>query len=86
MDEVADSPLAVLGAPMAIEADPSASGGLLATYPAAAVGLEGDPVAITITLGDVVTFPYQADAAGHSTVSETTTRPTTNLEPIIAPG
>ena len=85
VNEAPSSPLAVLAAPTTLAPDPSNPDILMATYPAAALGLEGDPVTVTITLGEAVTFHYEAETAGHPTVSETTIRPATNLEPITAP-
>ena len=83
--EAPGSPLAVLAAPSTLAADPSGGATLLATYPASALGLEGDPVSVTIVIGEAVTFRYESEAGGHVTVSETTIRPATNLEPITAP-
>lgn len=83
--EAPGSPLSVLAAPTTLVVDSSGVATLVATYPAVALGLEGDPVTVAITLGEAVTFRYEADASGHATVSETTIRASTNLEPITAP-
>lgn len=86
VNEAPGSPLATLAAPITLDGPFSRlPETLLATYPAAALGLEGDPVTVTITLGPAVNFQYQADAAGHATVSETTIRPAISLDPITAP-
>lgn len=85
VDEAPGSPLGVLATPTTLATDPSKPATLVATYPALSLGLTGDPVTVTITLGSAVTFHYEADTAGHKTVSETTIRPTTNLAPIKAP-
>jgi hypothetical protein len=85
VDEAPGSPLGVLAAPTTLETDPSNPAALVATYPALSLGLAGDPVTVTITLGTEVTFHYEAVTAGHPTVSETTIRPSTNLDPIKAP-
>jgi len=56
-----------------------------ATYPAAALGLAGAPVTVTIAAdGKGVTFTYAATTAGHSTVSRTTLRPSP-ADPIVTP-
>ncbi len=56
-----------------------------ATYPAAALGLAGDPLTVTITAdAKGVTFRYAATTAGHSTVSRTTLRPSA-ADPIVPP-
>lgn len=83
--EAPGSPLAVLAAPTTLARDPAGGATLVATYTAAALGLEGDPVSVTITIGEAVTFRYEGEAGGHVTVSETSIRPTTDLAPIIAP-
>jgi hypothetical protein len=85
VDEAPGSPLGVLATPTTLAADPSNPASLVATYPALNLGLAGDPVTVTITLGNAVTFHYEADTGGHKTVSETTIRPSTNRDPIKAP-
>lgn len=85
VDQAPGSPLGVLAAPTTLAADPSNPAALVATYPALNLGLTGDPVTVTITLGSAVTFHYESNAAGHKTVSQTTIRPSTNLDPIKAP-
>jgi hypothetical protein len=85
VDEAPASPLGVLSAPLTLGLDPSGAATLVATYPAAALGLAGDPVTVTITLGAAVTFRYEADASGHPTTSETIIRPPVSQDPIVAP-
>ena len=82
------SPLGVLASPVTIKNAAADSGATLeATYPAAALGLEGDPVKVLITIdGSVVTFRYEQKSGGHVVVSTTTVRPTTDLTPIGTPG
>jgi hypothetical protein len=82
------APLDVLAAPLSLRAaDGATTGGTFtATYPATALGLEGDPLTVTITIeGDAVTFSYAATTAGHQTESTTTIRPAA-ADPIKAPG
>ena len=58
---------------------------LQATYPAAAFGLAGDPVKVTVTLGaNDVTFGYSVTASGHTTQSTTTLKPAAP-DAIVAP-
>ncbi len=83
--EAPGSPLTVLAAPTTLLVDPTGAATLVATYPAVALGLEGDAVTVTITLGAAVTFRYQGEAGGHATVSETIIHPAANREPITAP-
>lgn len=85
VDEAPASPLSVLAAPLTLGPDPSGAATLVATYPATALGLGGDPVTVGITLGAAVTFRYQADASGHPTTSETIIRPAASEDPIVAP-
>jgi hypothetical protein len=87
-DQAPGSPLDALAAPATLEV--TARGGtavtLRATYPAAALGLEGDPITVEITLDQSsVTFTYRVEAAGHLSVSATTVRPSTVQDPIVAP-
>jgi hypothetical protein len=81
------SPLAALAAPLTVE--PAAGGvaaTLQATYAAAALGLEGDPVAVLVTIeGSVVTFRYEQKSSGRAVVSTTVLRPATNTTPIATP-
>ena len=81
------SPLDALRAPLSLELDAASPGTLLnATYPAAALGLEGDPVPVTIAIdADTVTFRYAKTSAGHEVVSTTVLRPTTDATPIAPP-
>jgi hypothetical protein len=78
------SPLATLAAPISVAA--AGGGALEATYPAAALGLEGDPVTVSITIaGSEVAFSYQQAASGRTVVSTTLLRPATDTTPITAP-
>ncbi len=80
------SPVEVLGAPTSV----SGNGGgveavLTAIYPASVLGLTGDPVTVTITIGSsAVRFSYTATSGGKTTMSTTTLRPGTT-DPIAAP-
>jgi hypothetical protein len=58
-----------------------------ATYPAAAFGLSGDPVAVDLTLGadGSVTATYRTATPAGEAVSETLMTPAANLEPVTAP-
>jgi hypothetical protein len=60
---------------------------LRATYPAAALGLSGDPVTVDLTLGGdgSVTATYRASTPAGEAVSETLMTPAANLEPVTAP-
>ena len=82
------APLDVLAAPLTLRTADGVTTGdtFTATYPATALGLEGDPLTVTITIeGDTVTFRYAATAAGRETESTTTIRPAP-ADPITAPG
>ena len=85
-DTAPASPVEVLGSPASVAGDGAGVGAVLtAVYPAAALGLTGDPVTVTITLGtSTVTFSYSVTASGTTTVSTTTLRPGTP-DPIAAP-
>ena len=85
-DTAPTAPLDVLSAPTSVTGDGSGPGAILqATYPAAALGLTGDPVQVTVTLGStVVKFSYAATTGGHTTRSTTTIRPAA-ADPIAAP-
>jgi hypothetical protein len=85
VDEAPGSPLDALTAPVTLVQDATDPAKLVATYAADALGLSGDPVTVTIVLGAALTFRYEVDAGGHPTVSETTIRPATSTDPIIAP-
>jgi hypothetical protein len=87
VDEAPGNPLSVLAAPTTLDGPLSRLPDTFrATYPAAALGLEGDPVTVEITLdGSSATFTYQTDIAGHPAVSQTRIAPTTQLDPIVAP-
>ena len=80
------SPVEVLGAPTSVTGDGTGVGAVLtAVYPAAALGLTGDPVAVTITIGSAaVRFSYSVTTSGTTTISTTTLRPGT-ADPITAP-
>jgi len=87
IDQAPAAPLDVLSDPLTLETAPSTDGPMsfAATYPAAALGLEGDPVAVAITVeGSTVTFRYELTTSGHRTSSATTLRPST-ADPIVAP-
>jgi hypothetical protein len=60
---------------------------LRATYPAAVLGLSGDPVTVDLTLGadGSVTATYRASTPSGEAVSETLMTPAANLEPVTAP-
>jgi len=77
-DQAPVAPLDVLADPLTLDAGAATSDGstFLATYPAKALGLEGDPLAVTVTVrDDTVTFRYEATTAGRVTSSTTTIRP-----------
>jgi hypothetical protein len=80
----------VLGSPATVElADDGGSAaplGLRATYPAAALGLTGEPVSVSITIdGDVLRFRYDTLVGDKPASSETVLRPATGGEPIVPP-
>jgi len=86
-DRAPVAPLEVLGKPLTLDAGVVTGGqtSFKATYPAKALGLEGDPVTVTITVnGDTMTFRYEATTAGRQTTSTTTIRPAP-ADPITAP-
>lgn len=86
-DAAPAAPLEVLSKPLTLAPAQAGTGrtSLDATYPAAALGLTGDPVAVTITLDAAgVTFSYQATQSGHKTISTTTLRPG-SADPIVPP-
>ena len=86
-DQAPGAPLDVLAKPLTLEAgDATATGSTFtATYPAKALGLEGDPLRVTITVQDqTLTFRYEATTTGHATSSTTTIRPAP-ADPIKAP-
>lgn len=87
VDEALGNPLSVLTAPLTLDGPFSrAPDTLRATYPAAAFGLEGDPITVEIMLdGSSATFTYETETAGRPTVSTTTIGPTTQLDPIVPP-
>ena len=60
---------------------------LKATYPAAALGLSGDPVTVDLTLAanGSVTATYRMPTPAGEAVSETHMTPAANLEPVTAP-
>ena len=64
-------------------------GGVLtleATYDAEALGLEGDPVKVRVTIeGAVITFRYEQTSSGRAVVSTTILRPATDTTPIASP-
>lgn len=83
------NPIEVLAAPASVGfADGAATGvvNLVATYPAAALGLGGDSVAVAISIdGTSVTFRYETAIDGHPASTETTLRPATVTDPIVPP-
>ena len=82
------APLDVLAKPATVTKGSSDGGAvtLVATYPAAALGLRGDPVTVTITADeDAVRFTYEATASGRA-MSSTTTLRAAPADPIGAPG
>jgi len=81
------TPLDILSSPTTLAAGASDGAGLslVATYPAAALGLSGDPVTVTVTSdGGVVRFTYESTTSGHPMTSTTTLRPAP-ADPIAAP-
>jgi hypothetical protein len=61
---------------------------LLATYPAASLGLRSEaPVTVSLTLGgdESVVARYETDVAGQPATAQTTMRPLANATPIPAP-
>ncbi len=80
------SPVDVLGAPTSVSGDGVGVGAVLAAiYPAAALGLTGDPITVTVTIGSsAVRFSYSVTTAGKTSISTTTLRPGT-ADPITAP-
>jgi hypothetical protein len=85
-DTAPAAPVDVLGSPASVTGDGSGMGAVLeATYPASALGLTGDPVKVTITIGSTtVRFSYTLTTSGKTTVSTTTLRPSP-ADPITAP-
>lgn len=86
-DAAPAAPLDVLSRPLTLVGEAGLPGGssFRATYPAAALGLAGDPVAVTIEVtGATVTFRYEASASGRRTSSVTTLRPGSS-DPIVSP-
>jgi len=83
------APLDALARPLSLEAvDPAAGAdsAFRATYPAKALGLDGDPLTVTITVkGNTMTFRYEATTGGHRTSSTTTIKPAP-ADPIKGPG
>jgi hypothetical protein len=58
-----------------------------ATYPAAALGLTGEPLTVDLKLGadGTVVATYRIDTPNGAAVSETRMTPRSNLEPVAAP-
>lgn len=58
-----------------------------ATYPAAALGLSGDPVTVDLTIGGSgsVTATYRMPTPAGEALSETVMTPAANLAPVTAP-
>jgi hypothetical protein len=86
-EQAPQSPLAALAEPTTLELEPDGPATVLqATYPAAALGLEGDPAPVTITIeGTTMTFSYERRSNGRTIVSTTVLRPATITTPIVAP-
>lgn len=82
-------PLSILLAPMSIAAaDSGSSWQLVATYPAAALGLPGtEPVSVMFAIGDdgTITARYETNSDAGLAVSETTLKPAPAQDPILAP-
>ena len=81
------APLDILSTPTTLTLVSSEGGTatFTAIYPAATLGLTGDPVTVTIaTDADGVSFSYETTASGRKTVSTTTLRPAA-ADPIVAP-
>ena len=80
------APIDALAAPTSVALDTSGSGATLsAVYPAAALGLTGDPITVAITIqASDVKFAYTVTTSGKTTISTTTLQPGTN-DPITAP-
>jgi hypothetical protein len=86
-EQAPGSPLDALAEPLKVTVGTASDGpaSLLATYPAAALGLEGEPLTVRITIdATTVTFRYEAATEGHDTSSTTTIRPA-KADPITAP-
>ena len=86
-DQAPGAPLDVLAEPLTLQVGETAAGesSFTATYPAAALGLQGDPLTVTISVkDDGVTFRYEASNGGRATSSTTTIRPAA-ADPITAP-
>jgi hypothetical protein len=87
-EQTPSSPLATLASPLSLEqvASTGATTTLQATYDAKALGLEGDPVSVVVTIdGSVITFRYEKTSSGRPVVSTTVLRPATDIAPIAAP-
>lgn len=82
-DQTPAPPMEVLASPATIEIGDGTT--FRATYPAAALGLAGDPVEVTITLdGASVMFRYETETGGHRTSSTTMINPG-STDPIATP-
>lgn len=87
-EQTPSSPLATLASPISLESLPGsgATTSLQATYDAKALGLEGDPVSVVVTIdGSVITFRYEKTTSGRAVVSTTVLRPATDTAPIATP-
>jgi hypothetical protein len=81
-------PLDTLSSPTTLVVSGSDAGvtTFTAMYPAATLGLTGDPVTVTITAdGRGVSFTYETETSGRRMTSTTTLRPSAG-DPIVAPG
>ncbi len=86
-EQAPQSPLAALATPTTLELGPAGTGTTLqATYPAAALGLEGDVAPVSIAIdGTTVTFSYEQVSNGRTIISSTVLRPAADTTPIVAP-
>lgn len=81
-------PLSVLLAPTSVAVATGSTGQLVATYPAAALGLPGaDPISVTFSIGadGTITARYDATTDAGVATSETTLKPAPTQDSILAP-
>jgi hypothetical protein len=86
-DQAPGDPLEALAAPASIAAvTPGDLSHLSAVYPAASLGLTGDPVTVTVVIdGDSLTFRYETKVGVSPASSVTVLKPATSTDPIVAP-
>jgi hypothetical protein len=86
-DQAPGSPLDVLAAPSTVQRSGTSATSLIATYPAEALGLTGDPVTVSIEIdGTSITFRYETTVGERKPASSVTVlRPSTSSEPIVPP-